>query len=229
MNARMLFHAENLELRYSVGRRDGPREPAAPEFATPFLQVSQGERIAFVGPNGSGKTTLLKAMNGLLRPSSGILRFLDEDAWASAEMRRRCVYLHQQPYILSGTVSYNVGFGCRAKGMHAPETESRVREFLDLLGLSGFAHRRHRELSGGEAQRVALARAMASGAEVLLLDEPTASADAASAELVRRALRAAADSGVTLVFSTHDETLAHGLATRRIEFSGGVIASDRSL
>jgi len=150
----------------------------------------EGECLALLGPNGSGKTTLLKALGGLLKPAAGSLLFLGEEASSSRSLRRRGVYLHQAPYILSGSVSYNLYYGARARGLPRGAADDGVREALSLLGLSGFERRGHRELSGGEAQRVALARAFAAGADVLLLDEPTASADAASARLVLEALRA---------------------------------------
>ena len=190
-------------------------------FAAERLEVMEGECLALLGPNGSGKTTLLKALGGLLKPSAGSLLFLGEDASSSRSLRRRGVYLHQAPYILSGSVSYNLYYGARARGLPRGAADDGVREALSLLGLSGFERRCHRELSGGEAQRVALARAFAAGADVLLLDEPTASADAASARLVLEALRARRAAGATIVFSTHDPKLAEALATRTLVLEDG--------
>lgn len=231
MTADILFRVEGAELRYPLPERPvaARAELPPPALSVAGLEISRGERIVCTGPNGSGKTTLLKAMNGLIRPVRGHVRFRGEDAHGSKALRVSSVYLHQHPYILSGSVAYNVAYGCRARGMSEAETALRVRETLELLGLSGFAGRRHRALSGGEAQRVALARAMAPRPEVLLLDEPTASVDAASAGMVRAALRAAARAGTTLIISTHDTSLMDGFATRRLEFSDGGIIADRSL
>ncbi|HTX71213.1 MAG TPA: ABC transporter ATP-binding protein [Rectinemataceae bacterium] len=212
-----LFEAEGLELRFG--------EQLA--FAVPRLLVEEGERLALLGPNGSGKTTVLKAMGGLLAPCAGSLRFMGEPVLSSRRLRERCVYMHQHPYILAGTVAYNVTFGCRSRHVGREQGEARAREAMRILGLEGFGRRRSRALSGGESQRVALARALAAGADVLLLDEPTASADADSRDLILEALRARARTGATLIFSTHDPGLARQLATRVILLDRGSVADDR--
>jgi ABC-type multidrug transport system ATPase subunit len=206
-----LYEARGLELSYGEILAFGPAS----------FSIAEGERLALLGPNGSGKTTLLKALNRLAQPSAGSLLFLGEDAARSGALRSRSVYLHQHPYIMAGTVSYNVCFGGRARGLGSAETERRAAEAMELLGLEGFGRRRHRALSGGEAQRVALARALAAGADVLLLDEPTASADAASRDLIVAALLAR--KGSTVIFSTHDEGLARRLADRTLVLDRGAI------
>jgi energy-coupling factor transporter ATP-binding protein EcfA2 len=215
----MLYRAESLEIGYGAG------EPA---FAAPLLEIEGGSSVALLGPNGSGKTSLLKVLAALLRPTSGRLLFEGEEASASASLRRRAVYLHQQPYLLAGTVSRNLCYGGRARSLPWPQIEGLMSSAIADLGLSGLEGRPGRALSGGEAQRVALARALASGADVLLLDEPTASADETSAALILRALRARHEGGVTLVFSTHDRELASSLATRIIRLEGGRVVGDGS-
>ncbi len=138
----------------------------------------------------------------------------------------RSVYLHQHPWLFAGTVSYNVGFGCGGKGLSRSAIDERSREALALVGLAGFGRRSYRALSGGEAQRVALARAFATGADILLLDEPTASADSESAKLVRSALEAAAGRGATLIVSTHEREFARDFATRTLRLESGQIIED---
>jgi ABC-type multidrug transport system ATPase subunit len=211
------FELSGAEFRY--GERLALRVPS--------LVLAEGEVVALVGPNGSGKTTLLKALGGLVRPSAGSLRFRGADLLTSPGLRSSCVYLHQQPYLLAGTVAYNVAFGCRARGMDRRETEGRVADSLALLGLGGFERRKHRALSGGEAQRVALARALASGADVLLLDEPTAEADTASRALIMAALKARG--GATIIFSSHDAGLGAELACRTLSLEGGLVVADRRI
>jgi ABC-type multidrug transport system ATPase subunit len=212
-----LFELRGVEVAYGE----------AVALSVPELSIAAGERVALLGPNGSGKTTLLKALNGLVPLRSGSLLFLGEKCGASRSLRARSVYLHQHPYILAGTVSYNVGFACRSRRMRRPEAARRVGEALRALGLEGFERRRSRALSGGEAQRVALARAIAADADVLLLDEPTASADAASKDLVLDTLRGLSAAGATLVFSTHDDLAAGSLADRILVLERGRIVEDR--
>jgi len=216
-------------------------------FAAPSLAFHEGETVALLGPNGCGKTTLLKALNGLISPAAGRILFRGEDTALSAELRRRSVYLHQHPYVLAGTVAYNVSFGCRTRGIGRGEAERRCAKSMALLGLEGFGRRRHRALSGGEAQRVALARALAVGTDILFLDEPTASVDSGSRSLVIDALRAlraggpcrggdcrggdcrGGDSRATIIFSTHDDGLGAELADRVLELELGAVVADRRI
>ncbi len=195
-------------------------------LSIPAMLIGKGERVALMGPNGSGKTSLLKLMDGLIGPSEGRVLLEGKTVVKPAPARPRSVYLHQYPYLLSGTVAYNVGFGCRALGMDAREIRRRAEEAIALLGLEGMEGRTNRALSGGEDQRVALARAMATGAEILLLDEPSASADTASVALIAEAIRRCSEAGTTVVFSTHDEDFTRALEGRRVRLNAGRIEND---
>jgi tungstate transport system ATP-binding protein len=181
-------------------------------LAIPSLQIGEGERLVLVGANGSGKTSLLKLLAALVAPSRGTVRFGDRPLGSNGAPSRRVVYLHQHPYIMAGSVSYNVEFGAKARGIRSAEASLRAAAAMRLLRLEGFGRRGHRALSGGEAQRVALARAICSGSDVLLLDEPTASADSSSRELIARVILEQAESGATIVLATHDVELADALA-----------------
>lgn len=224
METRPLF--EIKDLRFSYAQKRGGSSVLALSIAA--LAIQPGERILLRGPNGSGKTSLLKLLNALLEPSSGEVLFRGVAVSSSSELRNRSVYLHQNPLLLSGPVSYNVAFGCRRDGLSKEAIAERVRSQLSRVGLEGFARRRSRALSGGEAQRVALARALATGADVLLLDEPTASVDADSALLIRRVLDEEAARGATILVSTHDEALAADLGGRTLRFENGTIIGDEA-
>lgn len=209
----MLYELTGVELRYGNHLA----------LSIPSLCIRKGELVALLGPNGCGKTSLLKMLDGLIGPSGGSVLKEGKSLSKTGAEKPRSVYLHQYPYLLRGTVSYNIAFGCRAIGLPKEETKQRVAEALSLLGLSGMAKRSERALSGGEAQRVALARALASGADILLLDEPSASADAASLALITEALKSASKKGTTIVFSTHDEQFAQALAPRPVRMKAGKI------
>lgn len=220
MTAEILFEIRDLAFTYD-GKNGG-----AKVLEVPSLSIVRGERLLLRGPNGSGKTSLLKLLNDLLVPTEGEILFRGRPANGSAELRERSVYVHQNPLILAGSVSYNVGLGAARLRLPKRKTAERVREVLARVGLAGFGHRGSRALSGGEAQRVAIARAIATGADILLLDEPTASVDADSARLIRRLLDEEAARGATILVSTHDEALARDLGGRTLRFEAGRIVED---
>ena len=230
MKGRALYSCEDLAFSYGPGQ--------SPALSIPSLAIEEGQCVALLGPNGSGKTTLLKLFNGLLPESgragacSGALRFRGEALVGGGErllprsLRRETIYMHQQPYVLSGGVARNMAFACGARGLSGRAASETAREALRLVGLEGLAGRRRRGLSGGEAQRLALARAIASGAGVLLLDEPTASVDAASRDRIAETLSMLARKGVTILFSTHEPEVLGGIAGRIISFERGAIVGD---
>jgi putative ABC transport system ATP-binding protein len=183
------------------------------------LAIPSGS-TAVVGPSGAGKSTLLRLLNRLADPDEGIVRFHDTDVREldPLELRRRVGLVPQLPAPVPGTVADNVCFGPRLRGEEV-DPEGPLR----LAGLDpSFADRDASRLSVGEQQRVMLARALALEPEVLLLDEPTASLDAAARGAVEDALRNL--HGVSLVLVTHDRAQADRLTERAIEIEGGRVA-----
>jgi tungstate transport system ATP-binding protein len=148
-----------------------------------------GAAVAVVGPNGSGKSTLLRLLALLERPSEGEVR-LDGAAVAGdrARLRRRVTMVEQRPVLFRGTVLDNLGFGLRVRGVGRTEAKRRVESVAARLGITPLLGRRRHELSDGELQRAAVARALALEPDVLLLDEPTSSADRAAAQALYRTL-----------------------------------------
>jgi molybdopterin-binding protein len=165
------------------------------------LSLNRGEVMAVLGPNGSGKSTLFRLLLGIEAADGGEIGF--------AGRTRAGVF--QQPFLFSGTARDNIGFGLRGAADRAERIDGIARE----LGLTSLLDTSVRTLSGGEAQRVALARALVLQADLLLLDEPSASLDV----LVRRTFRddvqrsARAHAGAVLLI-THDATEAFMLADR---------------
>ncbi|HET7790756.1 MAG TPA: ABC transporter ATP-binding protein [Gemmatimonadales bacterium] len=147
--------------------------------------VPDRSAVAIVGHNGSGKSTLLRLLASLESPSEGVVRF---DGRPAAGERRRVTLVEQRPVLFRGTVRENIAYGLRARGRRASEIERQVSRVSERLGLSALLGRRRQQLSEGEVQRVAVARALAIEPDVLLLDEPAASADRAASQALYRAL-----------------------------------------
>jgi tungstate transport system ATP-binding protein len=178
-----------------------------PVLAIDRLDIEPASIVGLVGPNGSGKSTLLKLMAFILRPSEGQIRFNGQPASPfDASVRFKVTLLTQDPYLMKRSVFKNIVYGLKVRGDRGNWARS-VNDALTMVGLDpvAFSKRYWDELSGGEAQRVALAARLVLRPQVLLLDEPTASVDAASSELIRSAsLRARDEWGTTLVVSSHD-------------------------
>lgn len=167
---------------------------------TPVNDVSftlpAGGHLAIVGPSGSGKSSLLLALAGLV-PLAGGSVTIDAAATTPAERRRASCYVPQNPTVLSGTVAANVDLAERGA------TEDQIRAALDKAALDLEPDQvvgEHRGLSGGEAARLALARGFLTGTPIILLDEPTANLDRATAATVREAAKA---TGATIIEVTH--------------------------
>lgn len=171
------------------------------------LTVQPASIVGLVGPNGSGKSSLLRLLGLIERPTQGKILFngrLVEPF--SDEARFQVTLLPQEPFLMKRNVLNNVSYGLKLRG-NGMDVGQRAKEALSLVGLpfKDFVRRPWSALSGGEAQRVALAARLALKPKVLLLDEPTASVDAASAQLIKEAsLRARQELGTTLIIASHD-------------------------
>ena len=193
------------------------------------IQIGSQEVVALLGPNGAGKSSVLRALAGLLPLQRGRV-MLDgavfddplSGVWLAPE--RRPIGMMFQDYLLFPHLSAleNVAFGLRSRGGGRGQSLLLARQWLDRVGLAGYADRRPGSLSGGQAQRVALARALATNPAVLLLDEPTAALDASTRVELRRELRRHLDSfeGVRLLV-THDPVEAMAIADRLIVLENG--------
>ncbi len=186
------------------------------------LALHRGERLALVGANGSGKTTLLRLLHGLV-PHSGrrVLHVARQDAPPPV-----LAMLFQRPFALSLSVRFNLQLGLWLQGVPRRERRLRCDEALARVGLQALAERSAHTLSGGQLQRMALARAWALRAEVLLLDEPTASLDPGAKREVEGLIEELAGTGMTLAFATHNLGQAKRLATRVIYLEAGRLVVD---
>jgi iron(III) transport system ATP-binding protein len=191
------------------------------------LAVPSGSFTAILGASGSGKTTLLRIVAGFERPDAGEVRLGhevvdDSDRRFVASEHRRIGYVPQEGALFPHlSVGRNVGFGL------ARDTSRRQRidELLELVGLSGYRRRYPHQLSGGQQQRVALARALAIQPEMVLLDEPFSSLDAALRASVRSDVLGVLErAGTTSILVTHDQDEALSMADQVAVLREGVIA-----
>ncbi len=189
------------------------------------LTIRKGELVALLGPSGCGKTTTMRSIAGLLNPSSGRIT-LDGSDITRVSANKRNVGLVFQSYALFPhlTVYANVAFGLRLKGIGGKDLDGKVSAGIKSVGLAKFADRKPAELSGGQQQRVALARSMVMEPKVLLLDEPLSNLDARLRLEMRAELqRVQKETGVTMIFVTHDQIEALALADRIVVMLNGGI------
>lgn len=189
------------------------------------LEVREGEIVAIVGPSGSGKTTLLSIAGCLLRPTSGSVYILGEEATRLGQARlarfrlRHIGFVFQSFNLLPAlTAQENVEIALNLAGVTGRAARERARHLLDLLGLTPRAHQRPPDLSAGEQQRLAVARALANAPDIILADEPTANLDSKAGRRVMELMRSAVEQGEAkgLVVVTHDARIldvAHRVLT----------------
>jgi NitT/TauT family transport system ATP-binding protein len=209
------LEAQDIRLDY-VQPRTNTRLTA---LAGVNLKIMDGEFVAIVGPSGCGKTTFLSVVDGLVPASAG--RILVDGAAVTRPGPDRAVVFQDASLLPWRTVVGNVAYGLECLGVGARERKQRAARFIELVGLAGFEQHYPHELSGGMQQRVNLARALAVDPKILLMDEPFASLDAQTRELMQEELlRIWLAARKTVLFVTHQIDEAIYLADRVVVFSG---------
>ena len=189
------------------------------------LEIAPGEFFTLLGPSGCGKTTTLRMVAGFEEPSDGRI-LIDGSDVSMLPAHRRPTNTVFQSYALFPHLSVrdNVAFGLKRKRIDKKETDRRVREELDRVGLADQASRKPNQLSGGMQQRVALARAVVNLPKVLLLDEPLGALDLKLRKGLQIELkRIQREVGITFVYVTHDQEEALTMSDRIAVMNEGVV------
>ena len=193
------------------------------------LTVEPGDFVTIVGASGGGKTTVLKMVNGLLTPDAGTIRVMGHDIRAMdlIQLRRNIGYAIQGSVLFPHmTVAENIAYVPNLLNKKdKARTKAAVAKWLAIVGLDEELLQRYpAELSGGQQQRVGIARALAASPEILLMDEPFGAVDEITrASLQQEITRIHRETGITVLFVTHDIAEALRLGTRVLVMANGEI------
>ena len=224
---RCILEARQLHKQYRRGRLE------CTALETLDLHIFEGEMLCIMGPSGSGKTTLLNLLGLLDTPSGGELLLKDSPTQnlnyrEAARLRSQYLsFIFQSFNLFPVLTAYeNVEYPLLSLNLDKDERRDRVWQALSDVHLREVALHRPDELSGGQQQRVAIARALVIRPLLILADEPTASLDSHSTEIVMEVMRRLnAEKKTTFVFSTHDPRVVN-YATRTVHLKDGAIADD---
>lgn len=192
-----ILRAENIGVKYQAVNGE------INAFEHVSFSVEKGEFISIVGPSGCGKSTLLSVISGLLRPTAGQFYINGE---AVSGMSTHIGYMLQRDNLLEWrTILSNVLFGLEIRGTKTPENIERANKLLKTYGLYDFRNKYPRQLSGGMRQRVALIRTLATGPDILLLDEAFSALDYQTRlKVTDDVYGILKQEGVTTLMVTHD-------------------------
>lgn len=198
------------------------------------LDIASGAIHIVMGLSGSGKSTLIRLINRLIEPTGGSIHLEGMDIVKLSreplmELRRRHIAMVFQRFALfpHRSVRDNVAYGLEVQGIDKTPRRQRADEWIERVGLTGYADRAPSDLSGGMQQRVGLARALCAGAEILLMDEPFGALDPLiRAEMQDVLLKLQADLKKTILFITHDLGEALRLGNRVAILRDGVLVQD---
>lgn len=222
--------AQNIKRYFKAG--DGTTVHALDGVS---MEIKKGTLAILKGRSGSGKTTLLNILSALDMPTEGSVKFLDKNLEQMTEKDREMLRRYEMGFVFQSialiptmTAYENVEFALRlAKtdviNANTENTQDRVSELLERVGLSKRMDHMPDQLSGGEQQRVAIARAVAHHPKVVFADEPTGALDTAAGFEVMRLFRELIDDeDITIVMTTHDPNLME-LGDEVFELSDGIV------
>ena len=224
-----ILEVKNLTYIYSAGT---PFEHKALDDIS--FSVERGEFIGIIGHTGSGKSTLMQQLNGLLKPTSGMVLLDGQDIWSDKKLTRQArfrvglVFQYPEYQLFEETVYKDIAFGPKNMGLSPEEVDRRVREAAGFVGLteqqlevSPF------DLSGGQKRRVAIAGVIAMEPEVLILDEPTAGLDPVGrSEILGNIQSYRKAKNATIMMVSHSMEDVARLTDRLLVMNGSKLAMD---
>ena len=197
------------------------------------LRINEGEFVYLIGPSGSGKSTLMKLLYREEMQSRGTITVEQYNLNKIKErhipkLRRTVGVVFQDFKLLPKLNVYeNVAYALEVTGESGRAIKKRVKEVLELVGLTHKMKQYPSELSGGEQQRVAIARAIANRPSILIADEPMGNLDPETAMGIQRVLESINRQGTTVLMGTHNDTLVNYFKHRVIELDHGRIVRDQ--
>lgn len=196
------------------------------------LDIKRGEKLAIMGPNGSGKSTLFLALNGIRRPTGGLVLFngvpVDYSRKGLLDLRKQIGIVFQDPdnQLFSASVTQEISFGVLNLGMPKEKARIRVEKVIEDLNITPFRDKPTHFLSGGQKKRVSIADILVMDPEIILFDEPAAALDPKYARMIDEIIDQLSEKGITVILSTHDVNKALIWADRVALLDEGVVVAE---
>lgn len=188
------------------------------------LDVDKGDCISIIGESGGGKSTFLRLLADLISPSKGEIKYIGKNylSYDPIELRRKISYCTQLPYLFRNTVKENLEFPFKIRKKEVDK--NRIKELLEVFNLDEtYLSKDINSLSGGEKQRISLIRNLIFIPDILLLDETTSALDDDNAIIVEKYIKKLNESGVTIIWVTHNDEQSKRIFNKRIVMENGKI------
>jgi ABC-2 type transport system ATP-binding protein len=194
------------------------------------FSVAPGDILGYLGPNGSGKSTTVRMLAGLTRPTSGSILYNGTDIQEDLLGYKTLVgYVPEEAHVYTHLTAPEYLRLCgRLRGQPPAKLEQKITRFLELFALDTAYHAPLSSFSKGMRQKVLLAAALVHRPRVLILDEPVSGLDVSAALVLRGVVKALADAGAVVFYSSHELDTIERISTRVMILSGGQVVADDS-
>ena len=194
------------------------------------FSIAPGEILGYLGPNGSGKSTTVKMLAGLIPPTAGVIHYKGRDIQEDLLGYKAVVgYVPEEAHVYTHLTAPEYLRMCgRLRGLSPARLEQKIDRFLGLFGLDGDRHAQLSSFSKGMRQKVLLSAALLHRPRVIILDEPVSGLDVSTALVLRGVVKALADAGGVVFYSSHELDTIERISTRVIILRSGHIVADDS-